>query len=198
MGESDTNTHHLYVKSRIQQENDMKTFAARSGFALLAVALATPAIAGTTPWFDRDNPGGSGDWENLSALVTKVECTLAANGQSTVGKPGYTCDVAGGSICRNSAAVACENTQVRYSFDDLRGNKFTTPWLQRDDPSGDGDWELTSQLLKVECKFTATNAPMTTGGAYNCGSPDSRTGGNGLTAKNGGKPVDNIAVRFSF
>ncbi len=176
----------------------MNKIATRGVTAFLALALAAPALAGTTPWFDRDNPGGSGDWENLAGLVTKVECAFVANGQSTVGKAGYTCDVPGGSICRNTAAMQCEDAQVRYTFNDLRGNTFVTPWLDRDDPSGDGDWENPSALFQVECKFTASGAPVVTGGAYFCGSPDSRVGGIGITAKNGGKPVENITVRFSF
>lgn len=163
---------------------------------LFALSSATGAVAGTTPWLDRDNPGGTGDWENLSALV-KVECAFTATGQTTAGTAGYTCDTAG-SICRNSAAVACQDTKVRYLFDDLRGRKAVTPWLNRDNPSGDGDWETTTDLLKVACKFTATNAAVTPSAAYVCGNPDVRSGGAGVNARNGGKPVDNLAVQFSW
>lgn len=163
---------------------------------LLAISSASAAMAGTTPWLDRDNPGGSGDWENLSAMAT-AECTFTATGASTAGTAGYTCDI-NGSICRNSAAVACQDTQVRFLFDDKLGHTAVTGWLNRDQPSGDGDWELTSQLLKVECKFTATGQPVTPGGAFTCGNPDVRSGGSGVNARNGGKPVDNIAVRFSW
>ena len=165
--------------------------------AVIALSTASVALAGQTPWLDRDTPGGTGDWENLSALVTKVECNIIATGQSTVGMAGYTCDV-NGSICKNSAATACKDTHVRYTFDDKRGRTHMTSWLDRDDPSGEGDWETTTDLLKVECKFTKNNAPVATGGAYVCGTPDSRNGGIGVNAKNGGVLVDNITVRYNY
>jgi Mucin-2 protein WxxW repeating region len=175
-------------------------FGMKTAAVIALLASASAAIAGQTPWLDRDNPGGTGDWENMAALVTKVECSVIATGQSTVGLSGYKCDVAGGSICTNSAALACQHTQIRYTFDDRLGHSIVTPWLNRDTPSGTGDWETTSDLLKVECKFTDDNSPVTAsaGAAYRCSNPDSRSGGTGVNANNGGKPVRNMAVRFSF
>jgi Mucin-2 protein WxxW repeating region len=166
--------------------------------SLLALSLAVPASATTTtPWLDRDNPGGSGDWENLTGLVTKVECAFTATGLPTSG-PAYRCDVMGGSQCINTAALVCQDTKVQYTFDDLLGRKVVTGWLNRDLPSGTGDWENPSALFTVECKFTDNGQPVPNSGAYICGAPDSRSGGIGVNAKNGGKPVRNIAVRFTF
>lgn len=173
------------------------TIFTRTLAAVIALSTSTLALAGQTPWLDRDNPGGTGDWENTAALITKVECNFIATGQSTAGTAGYTCDV-NGSICKNSAAVACKDTNVRYTFDDKRGNTHVTSWLDRDDPSGQGDWETTVDLLKVECKFTKNNAAVVTGGAYICSSPNVINGGIGKNASNGGVPVDNIAVRYTY
>ncbi len=192
--------------NRVRNEIIMKiTLASKIIVGLFALSMATPALAaGSTPWLDRDNPGGSGDWENLSALATP-ECVFTDTGLSTAGTAGYRCDIAAGSQCTNTAAVACRDTKVRFIFNDNRGGQATTDWLNRDQPSGTGDWELTSQLLTVECKFTATNTPMTTSpptsagpGPYTCGTPDSRAGGSGVNARNNGAPVNNIAVRFSW
>ena len=165
--------------------------------ALAMLASASAALAGQSPWLDRDNPSGTGDWETTATLVTSVECQVIATGQSTAGMPGYKCGV-DGSICTNTAAVACQDTQVRYTFNDMRGHSATTSWLDRDDPSGTGDWETTALALTVECKFTDNNGAVTTGGAYRCSSPDVRSGGSAVNAQNAGQIVRNIAVRYSW
>ena len=35
-----------------------------------------------------------------------------------------------------------------------------TPWLDRDKPSGVGEYETTKDLLKIECRFKGTNPPV--------------------------------------
>lgn len=168
--------------------------------AILIAALTgtAAASAGTTGWLNRDTPGGTGDWENSVGMVTQTECQVIATKQSTVGMAGYTC-TASGSVCQNTAAKPCLDTQVRFTFDDKRGHSHTTPWLNRDNPGGSGDWELFSNFFKVNCRFTDNQQPITTGGApYTCGTPDSRNGGVGLTATNGGKPVRDLEVEFTY
>ena len=45
-----------------------------------------------------------------------------------------------------------------------------TPWLDRDRPSGVGEYETTKDLLKIECRFKETKAPVTQGSpaGYHC------------------------------
>jgi hypothetical protein len=170
----------------------------KTAFVMLALTGSTIASAGTTGWLNRDNPGGTGDWENAVGLVSSVECQIIATGQSTVGMPGYTCTTSG-SVCQNTAAQACKDTRVRFTFDDKRGHTHQTPWLNRDNPGGSGDWELFSNFFKVNCRFVAGGQPITSAGAaYTCGTPDSRSGGIGQNAKNGGKLVNDFEVEFSY
>ena len=168
----------------------------KAAIAILALSSATVATAGTTGWLNRDNPGGTGDWENAAALVSSTECQIIATGQSTVGMAGYTCTPSG-SVCQNTAARPCQDTKVRFTFDDKRGHAHTTPWLNRDNPGGSGDWELFSNFFKVSCRFTSNQQPIS-GPAYLCGTPDSRNGGVGLNAKNGGQPVQDLEVQFTY
>jgi hypothetical protein len=167
--------------------------------AIALLASASPALAATTPWFDRDNPGGDGDWETWDTLVTKVECKFTQGGASTAGQPGYLCGKQTGSQCRNSPAIACNDTQVRYTFSDGIGPAYTTPWLNRDLPGGDGDFEIPTLNFTVACRTVAPpKSPVTTGGAYRCGSPNVLGGGSGSNAQNGGQQVKDIEVQFTF
>ena len=45
-----------------------------------------------------------------------------------------------------------------------------TPWLDRDKPSGVGEYETTKDLLKIECRFKGTHQPVTQGSpvGYHC------------------------------
>ncbi|MEQ1498501.1 MAG: hypothetical protein ABL914_07550 [Novosphingobium sp.] len=176
----------------------LKFTSLKAALVIVALTGSTLASAGSTGWLNRDNPGGSGDWENAAGMVTGFECQIIATGQSTVGMAGYTCSVSG-SVCQNTAARRCQDTQVRFTFDDKRGHSHVTPWLNRDNPGGTGDWELFSNFFKVNCRFTVGGQPITTAGpAYTCGTPDSRSGGIGLNAKNGGKPVQDFEVEFVY
>jgi hypothetical protein len=178
--------------------------------ALAVLASGSQAMAQTmglsTGPLNRDTPTGNGDYENAAALVTGFECVFVANGQPTNGAlafpsaNGYVCNKEG-SICRNTAAVACQDTKVKFTFDDLRGRRHTTQWIDRDDPSGDGDWENFSQIFTAKCTFTGTSnavTPITANGPYRCGNPDSRTGAIAINALNGGQMVRDVTVEFTY
>jgi hypothetical protein len=49
-----------------------------------------------------------------------------------------------------------------------------TPWFDRDKPSGVGEYETTRDLLKIECRFKATQQPITQGSptGYHCNAPE--------------------------
>ncbi len=144
------------------------------------------ALAGSTPWFDRDNPGGVGDFETTQDLLTikcrtKVSATNPTSVAVTTGSPvGYNCGVPKGAWCTNAQTVPankCVDMEVQYSW--IAGAGWTagsTPWLDRDNPGGVGDFELTTDLLKIACRYkpggTVTGA-VTTGSpaGYNCSLP---------------------------
>ncbi|XP_049446803.1 uncharacterized protein LOC125897487 isoform X11 [Epinephelus fuscoguttatus] len=121
-----------------------------------------------TDWFDRDNPSGNGDWENLSNLRKEnpgkicakplgIEArTLLGLSPAAAGEIIYKSDTTSGFICRNKDQCkkkGCSDYRVRFSCpisfcngEDPRP-KCWTDWFDRDNPSGNGDWENLSNLL---------------------------------------------------
>ncbi|HEY5837814.1 MAG TPA: hypothetical protein VIT19_02185 [Pyrinomonadaceae bacterium] len=140
---------------------------------LVALTVFTGAVlAGATPWLDRDNPSGVGDYETTSDLL-KVSCRFKATGQPvTQGNPvGYHCNIKEGGWCKNNnpAGLGCKDLEVMFSW---AGG--ATPWLDRDNPSGVGDYETIKDLLQVSCRFKATGQPVTQGNpvGYHCNIPE--------------------------
>ena len=84
-----------------------------------------PGTTTWTPWLNRDNPGGSGDYETLRDFVANgqacpqpldVECeTMDARDWSTLNRP-YTCNTEVGGVCRNQDQPdhRCPNFRVRF------------------------------------------------------------------------------------
>lgn len=82
--------------------------------------------ASWTPWLNRDNEGGTGDWETLSDFVAAGQAcdkSIAIECQTTAGvdwaRAGqvYACSLdAGGGICKNAdnGAAGCLDYQVRF------------------------------------------------------------------------------------
>ncbi|XP_078030261.1 cartilage intermediate layer protein 1-like [Epinephelus lanceolatus] len=118
-----------------------------------------------TDWFDRDNPSGTGDWEDLSNLRKEnpgkicakpldIEArTLFGLSPAAAGEIIHKSDTVSGFVCRNqdqSRNKKCNDYRVRFrcpsSFCDRR--VCWTKWYDRDDPGGSGDWELLSNLKK--------------------------------------------------
>lgn len=106
--------------------------------SILAVSLVTPAMAHAqgaiegsdptctwTPWLDRDNPSGSGDFENLSAFVDSGQACAAPRGIEcrtrlrqvdwTETGQTYTCQPDRGGICVNSeqGGELCLDYEIR-------------------------------------------------------------------------------------
>lgn len=85
--------------------------------AVTDVAMA----AGQTPWLQRDNTGGKGDYE-LTNLLLKAQCRIA--GTNTVvaeGQPGPGYHKGGttnhGCWCVNSEQPGgCENIEIKYKW----------------------------------------------------------------------------------
>ena len=164
------------------------------GLVTLAV-LTGAAFAGSTPWFNRDQPGGVGDYETTRDLL-KVACRFKANGTPiTEGAPvGYHCNIKEGGYCKNNdpAGVKCQDMEVMFSW---AGG--ATPWLNRDLPSGVGDYETIKDHLKISCRFKANGSPITEGapGGYHCNVPD---GGYCKNNDPTGLSCKDMEVKFSW
>ncbi|XP_061137029.1 uncharacterized protein LOC133155599 isoform X3 [Syngnathus typhle] len=119
-----------------------------------------------TPWFDRDDPSGTGDYETLYELrkeypgkicerPSRIEVltTSGASVEST-GNVIQVSDTHTGFICQNTDQP-CADYKVRFMCP-LEISKPTavtapecwTPWINRDSPGGSGDYETLSSLLK--------------------------------------------------
>jgi len=141
------------------------------GLATLAVS-AGATLPGATPWLNRDQPSGVGDYETTRDHL-QIACRFKATGQPiTEGAPlGYRCNIKEGGWCKNNdpAGLRCNDMEVKFSW---AGG--ATPWLNRDQPSGVGDYETIRDLLKVSCRFKANGSVITEGAplGYHCNIPD--------------------------
>jgi hypothetical protein len=75
---------------------------------------------GATPWLDRDNPGGAGDYETIRHLLTPECRFVVGGGVVQTGNPaGYHCSIAeNGGWCKNNvpAGNQCRDIKIRYHF----------------------------------------------------------------------------------
>ncbi|XP_041062887.1 cartilage intermediate layer protein 1 [Carcharodon carcharias] len=107
-----------------------------------------------TEWFDRDNPSGSGDYEDLVNLrkeyldqicsnptACEVETTSGISILST-GDNISDCSISAGFSCVNKEQEdeSCEDYKIRFTCPESFCN-CQTQWFDRDDPSGKGDYE---------------------------------------------------------
>ncbi|XP_077870489.1 mucin-5AC-like [Saccoglossus kowalevskii] len=113
-----------------------------------------------TEWFDRDNPGGTGDWETTSLAISHFGdkmCsdpsdiqvnTLGGTRASDTGEVFFLYSVSEGFVCRNidQPDNICLDYKVRYCCP-VCNDGYWTEWFDRDDPSVTGDWETTSLAI---------------------------------------------------
>ncbi|XP_055515432.1 uncharacterized protein LOC129711657 [Leucoraja erinacea] len=114
-----------------------------------------------TPWFDRDDPSGKGDYENLQSLQKENPNKICSNPtacevQTTDGEPASStgdiipvCDVSNGFVCENADQKinGCHDYRIRFTCpQSFCGKK--TPWFDRDNPTGQGDFEDLVNLRK--------------------------------------------------
>ncbi|XP_077422338.1 mucin-5AC-like [Vanacampus margaritifer] len=147
-----------------------------------------------TPWFDRDNPSGKGDFETLPDLhkenpwkickhPIKIEIkTTSGDSASSTGDVIYAADTDVGFVCRNCDQPhrgKCADYQVRFlcPLEFCKPKECKTPWFDRDNPGGTGDFELLENLqnenpnkiclfpLDIEVKTVAGNSLSSTGDA---------------------------------
>lgn len=86
------------------------------------LALTSQAVAGSTPWLDRDNPGGKGDYEDTKHLL-KQSCKVGKKelpqGEPTSGKwKGYHNVSPMGCWCVNAETKGgvCKDIRIKYSW----------------------------------------------------------------------------------
>jgi len=164
------------------------------GLATLAVVTGA-AFTGATPWLNRDQPSGVGDYETTRDHL-QIACRFKGGGQPiTEGAPsGYHCNIKEGGWCKNNdpAGVKCKDMEVKFSW---AGG--ATPWLNRDKPSGVGDYETIKDLLKVSCRFKANGSVITEGAplGYHCNIPD---GGYCKNNDPAGLGCQDMEVQFSW
>uniref|UniRef100_A0A3B4WRV3 Cartilage intermediate layer protein 2-like n=1 Tax=Seriola lalandi dorsalis TaxID=1841481 RepID=A0A3B4WRV3_SERLL len=117
-----------------------------------------------TDWFDRDDPGGRGDFEVLNHLRSENPGKICANpvdievttlsglSATSTGDVFHKMDTTTGFICRKTdqSSKKCNDYRVRFSCHPpfCGGGVCWTKWYDRDDPSGTGDWELLKNLRK--------------------------------------------------
>ncbi|XP_056588810.1 uncharacterized protein si:dkey-205h13.2 [Triplophysa dalaica] len=116
----------------------------------------------TTEWFDRDDHTGNGDYEYLSDLLNEYPgfvcpTPIGIEVQTISGQPAFQTgnvfqvyNPTSGFACvnANQGGGQCADYRVRFLCPDTFCSKCTTQWFDRDDPSGEGDYELLSDLLK--------------------------------------------------
>jgi len=117
--------------------------------------LITGACTGEwSPWIDRDDPTGSGDEELLTGYDDPCSNPMATQARIIDSTSSYTFELVSFSLaglrCRNFAQLSgmCSDYEVRFccgGITNLAVGDCTgqwTPWNDRDNPSGTGDWEM--------------------------------------------------------
>ncbi|XP_069771676.1 mucin-5AC, partial [Narcine bancroftii] len=112
-----------------------------------------------TQWFDRDDPTGHGDYEDLTNLRNEypglicsnpIACeveTLSGIPVSSTGDAVSSCNVISGFTCVNAEQNdgTCEDYRIRFICPESFCN-CKTQWFDRDDPTGFGDYEDLTNL----------------------------------------------------
>ncbi|XP_048880465.1 uncharacterized protein LOC125748426 isoform X3 [Brienomyrus brachyistius] len=141
-----------------------------------------------TQWFDRDDPSGVGDFEDLrnlrqenpgkicNAPIAIQATTLSGTPASQTGQTFHYCDTTAGFACMNSEnKKPCLDYQVRFQCPPSFCPVCWTQWFDRDDPSGVGDFE-NLLYLRQENPGKICNSPIAIEATTLSGTPASQTG----------------------
>ncbi|XP_050405893.1 mucin-5B [Patella vulgata] len=117
-----------------------------------------------TPWFDRDNPSGYYDWEGLASIQqenpgrvcsnpTAVDAQLINGNPYTDGGDDVVIGPTHGLTCKNDDQKdkRCNDYKVRFCCSKVSEppackEEHWTQWFDRDNPSGQADYEALSNL----------------------------------------------------
>ncbi|KAK5864265.1 hypothetical protein PBY51_001219 [Eleginops maclovinus] len=128
-----------------------------SDLQLFASALETC----NTAWLDEHNVSSLGDWELIRDLsggsrvcghpLLMEARTVSGVSALLTGNHFHTFSGAEGLLCLNSeqGGGQCEDYQVRFTCSGDFCSECRTRWFDLDDPTGNGDFELLSDLLNV-------------------------------------------------
>ncbi|CAK8673069.1 unnamed protein product [Clavelina lepadiformis] len=122
-----------------------------------------------TEWFDSDNPSREGDHELISNLLRRhpgklcyqpiaIDARLAETEiRYDHALPNVEIDTEIGFKCNNEEGRQCPNYEVRFCCQEAvvpkcAGKSYWTPWLDRDNATGGGDYELIKDLILEEPK----------------------------------------------
>ncbi|KAM4750600.1 cartilage intermediate layer protein 1-like [Anableps anableps] len=132
-------------------------------------------IQAWTPWLDRDDPSGSGDWEPITDLLTdnpETMCskpidmevmTISGLTIKQTKENIYVNDLTHGFGCRNTDQINrnCSDYKVRFSCSPKScENVCWTKWYDRDNPTRTGDWENLGALHKENAKGSICAIPV--------------------------------------
>uniref|UniRef100_A0AAV2J240 WxxW domain-containing protein n=1 Tax=Knipowitschia caucasica TaxID=637954 RepID=A0AAV2J240_KNICA len=142
-----------------------------------------------TPWFDRDDPSGKGDYETIYHLRKENPgkiCdkphgmqvqTISGLPASSTGNSFYKNDLTTGFICRNRDQKngRCLDYKVRFWCPCVP--ECWTQWFDVDDPTGTGDWE-TLTFLRLHYPGKICKRPLEIEAQTTAGVPAAATGQN--------------------
>ncbi|XP_051735886.1 uncharacterized protein si:dkey-205h13.2 isoform X4 [Ctenopharyngodon idella] len=128
-------------------------------WVVLASIITLSTQSCITQWFDRDDPTGNGDYELLADLLSMYPgeicpIPIGIEAQTISGQPAsQTGDVfqvynpTTGLSCANQGGGICADYKVRFTCPETWCSKCRTPWFDRDNPGGLGDYETLSLTL---------------------------------------------------
>ncbi|KAK7132370.1 hypothetical protein R3I93_018808 [Phoxinus phoxinus] len=143
-----------------------------------------------TPWFDRDNPGGVGDYETLSLILVTYPLqacaqpiaievtTVSGTPVLPTGNSFQVYDPTQGFVCVNAQQKGgCQDYRVRFTCPtSFCLPKCVTRWFDSDDPNTNGgDSELLTALLSLYPGYICPN-PLGIEAQTISGLPASQTG----------------------
>ncbi|XP_056305264.1 uncharacterized protein si:dkey-205h13.2 [Danio aesculapii] len=116
-----------------------------------------------TQWFDNDDPTGQGDYELLSDLLITYSGEICPNPvgievrtvsgilASQTGNIFQVNNPSSGFACvnANQAGGVCADYKVRFTCPETWCSSCRTPWFDRDNPSGLGDYETLPLTLST-------------------------------------------------
>ena len=123
-------------------------FQGVGGGLCAGTCTGTWVFGNISDWHDRDNPSGTGDYEGITDYYNNgwilnpspagIECRTVSGDVDAddTGEVMSAYDVTTGCICKKAdqSDNTCNDYEARYFFG-------WTPWLDRDNPSGTGDYE---------------------------------------------------------
>jgi hypothetical protein len=94
----------------------------------MVFVICSPQVAGAqawTPWLDRDDPSGKGDYETVADFTKagkvcdkpiQIQCRFVGETNPWPATPptGYTCNTQLGGYCVNEPGLECKDIEVRF------------------------------------------------------------------------------------